>query len=114
MIEKLIIDYLTARGLAAFAEEPREATTPPYYVVEKTGGGKTEHLRRATVAVKSYGETLMAAMKANRAVIAALSGLDALDEVTRCELNGDYNFTDTAMRRYRYQAVFDITYYEED
>lgn len=26
-------------------------------------------------------------------------------------LNSDYNFTDIEMKRYRYQAVFDIYYY---
>ena len=29
-------------------------------------------------------------------------------------LNSDYNFTDTETKEYRYQAVFDINYYQED
>ena len=31
--------------------------------------------------------------------------------VGACRLVRDYNFTDTANRRYRYQAVFKIVYY---
>ena len=37
---------------------------------------------------------------------------DKETNVFRCELNGDYNFTDTETKRYRYQAVFDLTYKE--
>ena len=35
----------------------------------------------------------------------------ALDEVSKVSLNSDYNFTDAATKRYRYQAVFDIIHY---
>ena len=35
----------------------------------------------------------------------------ALPEIGAVHLNSDYNFTDTAAKRYRYQAVFDVTYY---
>ncbi|QBX15619.1 hypothetical protein Javan197_0033 [Streptococcus phage Javan197] len=37
--------------------------------------------------------------------------LDRLPEVSGVHLNADYNFTDTATKRYRYQAVFDINHY---
>jgi hypothetical protein len=35
----------------------------------------------------------------------------SLDEITAVSLNSDYNYTDTATKRYRYQAVFVITHY---
>ena len=34
-------------------------------------------------------------------------------KISRVQLNSDYNFTDTAQKRHRYQAVYDITFYEE-
>ena len=34
-------------------------------------------------------------------------------KVTRCDLNSDYNYTNTSTKQYRYQAVFDVTFYEE-
>ena len=41
---------------------------------------------------------------------AAMDSAADLDAVSASRLNSDYNFTDTAMKRYRYQAVFDFTY----
>lgn len=40
-----------------------------------------------------------------------MEALAELDSVGACRLVRDYNFTDTESRRYRYQAVFEITYY---
>lgn len=36
-----------------------------------------------------------------------------LDEIRSIRLNNDYNFTDTTTKEYRYQAIFEINYYEE-
>lgn len=33
------------------------------------------------------------------------------DEISRVKLNSDYNFTDTQKKKYRYQAIYEITYY---
>ena len=35
-------------------------------------------------------------------------------QISRVQLNSDYNFTDTAQKRYRYQAVYDLTFYDEE
>lgn len=113
MIETLIISHLTAAGLRAYGEEPAGDTTLPYYVIQRTGGSETETLRRATVAVQSYGGSMLEAAQANTDMIAVMLRLAELDAVATITLNSDYNYTDTARRRYRYQAVFDITYYEE-
>ena len=58
MIETIVIDYLNGSGIRAYAEEPEKAT-PPYVVVEKTGSSRYEHLDRATLAIKSYGDKLI-------------------------------------------------------
>lgn len=114
MIETTIIEFLREGGLAAFGEEPRETTPFPYFVVEITAGGERSHLRNATVAVSSYGATMTEAASASSDVlIPRMRLLAELPAVTHCGLNSDSNFTDTATKRYRYQAVFEITYYEE-
>lgn len=114
MIETTIIEFLREGGLAAFGEEPRETTPLPYFVVERTAGGEDTHLREATVAIRSYGASMAEAARASSDVlIPRMRRLAELPAVTRCTLNSDYNFTDTATKRYRYQAVFEITYYEE-
>lgn len=111
MIETIIIRYLTDHGFQAYGEEPRKPVSMPYHVIQKTGGGEEHHLRRATIAVQSYGETLYEAAMANEAMVSAVLDMGALDAISSVSLNSDYNFTDTAAKRYRYQAVFDFIYY---
>lgn len=41
----------------------------------------------------------------------AMKRITERDGVCRCELNSDYNYTDTKRKKYRYQAVFNIAYY---
>ena len=40
-----------------------------------------------------------------------MNDLTLYDNVIKIELNADYNFTDVDTKTYRYQAVFNITYY---
>ena len=47
----------------------------------------------------------------NEAVKAAVEAAIELPEISSVQLNSDYNYTDTATKRYRYQAVFDFVYY---
>ena len=47
----------------------------------------------------------------NEEVKAAMDEIIVLPEISRSKLNSDYNFTDTEKKRYRYQAVYDITHY---
>ena len=53
------------------------------------------------------------AMSLNKSVKDAMFSAVTLDEITRVELNSDYNYTDQATKQSRYQAVFDITHYKE-
>ena len=111
MIEKTVYDYLKTENLPVYMEDPAGAVQPPYYLILKTGGGVSEHIGRAIVAIQSFGSTLYEAAAANETLKAAMEGLIELDEVTACALNSDYNYTDTARKRYRYQAVFEIIHY---
>lgn len=115
MIELDVMDYLAeTTGYPAFLEEPEKAHRPDsYFLVEKLGSDERDHITSAQIAVQSYAPSLVEAMSLNHAAKAAMSGFIELDKVSRCRCVGDYNFTDTQTKRYRYQAVFDITYYEE-
>lgn len=42
---------------------------------------------------------------------AAMQDIIGLNEICKCKLNSDYNFTDTSINQYRYQAVYDIVHY---
>lgn len=111
MIEKVILDYLEEK-LSAMVKMEEEAKMPDRYVIiEKTGSGENNFIKRATVAVQSYGESLYSASELNEAVKNAMKSITELDTISKCELNSDYNYTDTKRKKYRYQAVFDLVHY---
>lgn len=115
MIETTLIAYLNEQlSVEAYAEYPENAPAQ-FVLIEKTGSGISNRLSRATIAVQSYGDTLLEALELNEQAKEAMNALpDELDSITHSKLNSDYNFTDTSTRKYRYQAVYDITYYKED
>lgn len=112
MIEKIILDYLTGAGVTAYMEIPEGGGVMPFVVIEKTGGSLDQHIRRATVAIQSYGASLYQAANLNTQIIALMEDIVLLPEISACELNSDYNFTDTTKKEYRYQAVYDLVYFE--
>lgn len=111
MIEIIILKYLTEKlSVPVYMEDDGEVGDT-YVVVEKTGGGEENFLKSAVIAVQSYADTLYNAASINEEVKEAMKKLIEEDKVTKCELNSDYNYTDTARKVYRYQAVFDIKHY---
>ena len=110
MIEKIILDYLKAEmDVPVFADQ--YATETPRIVIEKTGSSRTNQLDAATFAVQSYADSLYGAAMLNEEVKQVMTDAVNLDAVASVNLNSDYNFTDTTAKSYRYQAVFEITYY---
>ena len=112
MIEKVLLDYMTeAMGdIPVFMEVPKDRPDT-FVVLEKTGSGKTNHLCSATFALQSYAPSMYEAAEVNEKVKTAMENAITLDDVTRCALNSDYNYTDTTSKNYRYQAVFDVIHY---
>lgn len=111
MIEKIILNYLNDQlNVPVYMERP-EKDTGEYVVIEKTGSGRMNHINRATFALQSFGNSLVRAAEINEDAKAAMDALIVLPEVSRSQLNSDYNYTDTQKKRYRYQAVYDITHY---
>ena len=70
------------------------------------------HICTAILAVQSCAPSLFEAAELNEQVKAAMFDAARLPGIAAVRLNSDYNFTDTAMKGYRYQAVFDVTHYE--
>lgn len=114
MIETVILAHLkTALETDnVFMEVPRENLPEKFVVVEKTGGDRVNHIDSSEFAVQSYAATLYDAAVLNDQVKAAMDSLVEEDEVARSAYQTDYNFTDTETKRYRYQAIYDITHYE--
>lgn len=110
MIAKTLLDYLSEFLNVPVVFEPHTQTTN-YVLIDQTGSSRTNHIITTTFAIQSYGASLYDAMMLNETVKAAMVGFAELDEITRVELETDYNFTNTATKQYRWQAVYLITHY---
>ena len=110
MIAKDLLDYLgEALSVGAYMESPEELTN--YLLLDQTGSSRNDHIITTTIAVQSYAPSLYEAMVLNESVKAAMEGFAQLANVTRVELDTDYNFTNTVTKQYRWQAVYNITHY---
>lgn len=113
MIEKTILDYLaSALDVPVYTERPEEV--PQSWVrIEKTDGSCTCSgiIYRSFLTVQSCAATMYEAAVLNETVKALmLASEDALEDVIRCDLDGEYNHTETTLKEYRYEAVYDLTH----
>ena len=111
-IESILIGYINHRGFRAYGEEPEK---PPreYIVIGKVGGGCDNHIDSAIMTIRSYSGTMAQAASLNQQVKRLmLYDFPTLPEIAGVYLNSDYPQADPSTKRYRYQAVYDITYYE--
>lgn len=111
MIEEIVRDYLSsALSVPAYMEVP-EGQPETFLVVEKTGGSRENRVNHSTLVIQSCAPTLYEAAELNEQVKKAMDGLAGLPQVGSSRLNSDYNFTDNTTKKYRYQAVYDLTHY---
>lgn len=114
-IEQLVQRTLAKEtGYPAFLEEPPAPRPPRYYLAARLGRGGENHISRARLALQSYAPSLAGAMALNRAAYDVMkTALLGDPAVSRVSLVSDYDFTDTATKRYRWQAIYEITYYDD-
>lgn len=113
MLLELLISYLTA-GLndpAVYVgiEAPVQFTN--YVLLDQTGSDTANHITTTTVAIQSYGASLLDALRLNETVKGLMANLVIESDVSAVRLETDYNFTDTSTKQYRWQAVYQITHY---
>lgn len=96
-------------NVEAYAEAPEELTD--YVLIEQTASSRSNHIITTTIAIQSYGSSLLDAMNLNSEVETVMEQFLTLDNITRVELETDYNFTNTTTKQYRWQAVYNITHY---
>lgn len=112
MIEVTVLNYLKEKlPDVTVTAEIRQGMGKKFISIEKTGSGMSDRLPSATFAVQSWAESLYDAMALNERVKDVMIDLPSVKEVTKCSLNSDYNYTDTATKHPRYQAVFDVVHY---
>lgn len=112
IIEKTVIEYLASvmPDVPCYAE--RQTPDPDsFLIIEKTGSSKTNRIETSTVAVQSFGPTKLSAAELNERVKENMENMIERPDISAVYINSDYPFTDTASKRYRYQAVFVITHY---
>ena len=111
MIEVTVYNYLNnALSVPVYTELPKEKPQR-FVVLDKIGSSKENHLSSSTIAFQSYAESKYEAALLNEEVKEVVENMIVLDEVSKVELNSDYNFTDTTTKEYRYQAVYEIYHY---
>ena len=111
MIERIILNFLNEHlSVPAYAEKPDKEPSK-YVLIEKTGGGESDYIESAMIAVQSYAGSLFSAAELNEEVKSTMRNIVNLDEIVSAKLVRDYNFTDTTKKKYRYQAIFSVVYY---
>lgn len=111
MIEKVVLDYLNETLNVPVYMEASKKPEREYVLIEKTGSGAENHICSAVFAIQSISDSLLHAAQLNEKVKKAMKKINELGEICRADLNSDYNYTDTARKEYRYQAVFDVIHY---
>lgn len=111
MIEETVLKYLEKNLPVHVYMEVPERPEKKYVIIEKTGSSKANYIETSTWAVQSYADSLYEAAALNENVKDAMEMIVTEDEICKCSLNSDYNFTDTTTKKYRYQAVFDLVHY---
>lgn len=111
IIEEIVRNYLENTLSVPATMERKEDYDGKYVMIERTGGGETNHIKSARVAVQSYAPSMHEAAELNEEVKNAMKGFVQLQSVTAANIDTDYNFTDESRGEYRYQAVFLISHY---
>lgn len=113
MIEKTIYDYLSAKlDVPVFLEMPEDAPTK-LVLIKKVGSGRDNHIDSAGITIQSYAESLYNTAQLNEDVKSAMFDIVELNNISSCKLNSDYNYADLELKRYRYQALFDLVYFND-
>ena len=113
MIEITVKNFLSNRlDAPVFMEMPQNASKR-FVILRKADSGKDNFLDDATFIAESYGKSLLEAAELNESVKRALDDLVQLPSISASRRGGDYPAFDTTHKRYRYQAVQNITFYEE-
>lgn len=116
MIEIMIMDYLKQQnidgiGANVFLEIPQKVPEQ-YVLIQKTGGNIVNHIKHATLAIRSISSrSKYNAAEINEAVIDNLLYKLENTRISSCGLNSSYDFPDLTTKKYRYQSVFNFTYY---
>lgn len=111
MIEQTIIEYLSGVLSVPVSGDVPSNLPAEFVTVEKVGSREVNRIKTARIAVQSWSASRASAAALNETVKAAMDNAVTLDTISRSHCETDYNFTDVATKRPRYQAVYEVVYY---
>lgn len=116
MIEVTLLNYLQTQLSTddVYMEVP--ATMPAsFIVIDRTSHTKTDTgFQTATIAFQSYaGSAAATATLSEQVVDTLIAAPENITNLFEAKLNSEYPYFDTSNKRYRYQAIFQFTYFED-
>ena len=116
MIEDIVLEYLSEHMsvpvLMELPEVPSEEfplMPERFLVLEKVGGGMSDHIGAGSIAVQSYSlNSLYEAAQLDEEMRSAMWGIIERNDISEVRLSSNYNHTDVRTKRYRYQSVFEF------
>ena len=111
MIETIVKDFMeSCLSVPVFMEYPKDPHKR-FVVLRKAGSSRENLVDTAMFIADSYAESMFESAMLNEQVLTAFDSLTDLDAVSSSKRGGDYNLPDTQNKRYRYQAICNVTYY---
>lgn len=110
-IEATTIAYLADLEIPVYAERP---ANPPgtYLLVEKTGAELVNFISQDTIVISAVAPSKFETSELCDELINAMMQItEEESDITACSLESAYDDTDTALKDYRYTAVFNISHY---
>ena len=113
-IEKFLFDFFNEKmDTPAYLEKPN-GLTMPFTVIDVTGIREmSPGVYFATAALQSYSHSKFEAEELNRAVMETAESLRDCMEIGGASLDTYTPFTDVTRKMYRYQAVYNIVFYDQ-
>lgn len=109
MQELIIFNYLKEHLDVPVSFENRNEDE--YVLIGKSGSNEDDYITSAIFFIQSYSTSRYKASMLNEKVKELMDDLVKLDEISFSRLNNDYDYTDTSLKKYRYQAVYDVGFF---
>lgn len=112
MIETILKEVLeTKTGEKVLLEEPG-IINDRIILLERTSGGVEEHIRSAVIRIRCFEKSMYKACELCEMIRDIMLNYVDHPDISAIDLNQEYNYTDTTAKRYCYQLLFDVVYFE--
>ena len=109
MIEMIVFNYLKENLDVHVTFE--NLNEDEYVLIGKSGSSRNNHIDSATFFLQSYSTSRYNAALLNEKVKKLMDRLVEQKEISYSQLNSDYDYSDTQLKKYRYQAVYDVGFF---